>query len=420
MKEMLQDVLKDITPEDNPNIKKFIEIIKKKITAKGEIFIGGSYAKNTHIGNNYDCDLFIRFDKKYADKDISKILKEIIDSLKLKYEIIHGSRDYYAIDYEKVHFELIPVLKLDKPSEAKNIMDLSPLHVKWLKEKMLKHKKINEEIRLTKKLFKAAKIYGAESYIKGFSGHVLDILIINSNGMLNFLKTASKWPKTTDVKFKKIIIDPENYYKKKDVFFYMNKSKTEAPIIVIDPIIPDRNAAAAISNECYDNMIDLAKAFLKNPSKKFFEIEDITKEKLEKKYKNKKAIEITVTPLIGGTEVVGGKLLKALNYMAIRFEKQGFEIIFYDWQWDKANNCKFFFVPEAIKIPDKYLHKGPVLEMKDAVVAFKKANKGKYVTKNGIIFVEKKRIFTDAIKCANSIIKDKYVVERVKTAKIIN
>ena len=60
-----------------------------------------------------------------------------------KYERIHGSRDYFIVDFENLSFEIIPVLKIKNATEAKNITDISPLHVKWM------NNNLNEKLKVT-------------------------------------------------------------------------------------------------------------------------------------------------------------------------------------------------------------------------------------------------------------------------------
>ena len=58
-----------------------LEIKRKNISA--EVFVGGSFAKKTLIKKeNYDADVFVRFDKKYKRDELSLILENILKSVK--------------------------------------------------------------------------------------------------------------------------------------------------------------------------------------------------------------------------------------------------------------------------------------------------------------------------------------------------
>ena len=165
--------------------------LEKKLKAKkikAEVFIGGSLAKGTLIKKDkYDIDIFIRFDEKYRDKDISGLLESAIEKKARK---IHGSRDYYQIARGNTIIEIIPVIKIKKPEEAGNITDLSYFHVNYVKRNL--NEKMRKEVLLLKKFFKAAKVYGAESYINGFSGYGAECLIIVYKSFEKALKELLK------------------------------------------------------------------------------------------------------------------------------------------------------------------------------------------------------------------------------------
>ena len=238
---ILKSVKKRIRPGKAPlSIKKKLDMINqllKKNKIKAKAVLGGSFAKNTHLKDDYDIDIFVKFDYSYEKKEISNILDKVLSPLKA--ERVHGSRDYFQIK-NKLSYEIIPVLDVKDVSKARNITDMSPMHVDWVR------KNINgkeDEIRLAKLFCKANDIYGAESYIQGISGHVLDILVIYYGNFIKFLEAVTGWK---DGKKEKEVIDFYNFYKG-EAIRKMNRSKTLSPLIVVDPISPDRNAAAALS-----------------------------------------------------------------------------------------------------------------------------------------------------------------------------
>ena len=153
---------------------------KKKLGMKVEIMLGGSVAKGTFLKEKFDSDVFFRFSRSYQDEDLSDMLEMILQPFK-KNELvrIHGSRDYFQLVYKDVDFELVPVYKISDPKQAVNVTDASPLHVNWVKSQLVEKPELRDDIILAKMFCKAQGIYGAESYIKGFSGHVLDVLVIH-------------------------------------------------------------------------------------------------------------------------------------------------------------------------------------------------------------------------------------------------
>ena len=253
---IIQNALAEITPGKAEEacmkeVKQFLaelrqQLRKNRINAKP--FLGGSFAKNTWLKGDYDVDIFVAFARMHKNQNMSDLLASALK--KWKPARLHGSRDYFQIR-KSINYEIIPVLAIKKPSRARNVTDFSIKHVAWVNSKT---KKLKNDIRLLKKFCKAQRVYGAESYIRGFSGHVVDILVIYYGGFLKLLRKARAWtPKT--------VIDYNNSYKGKALLI-MNESKTEGPLVLVDPVQPERNAAAALSQENYDKFVKAAKAFL--------------------------------------------------------------------------------------------------------------------------------------------------------------
>ncbi|MBI2056814.1 nucleotidyltransferase domain-containing protein [Candidatus Pacearchaeota archaeon] len=263
--DILKEVLARVEPskEDLKKIKKSLSQFKEKVEKQikrhkldAVIFEGGSFAKKTMIKkDSYDIDIFIRFDEKYKKENISELTGKLFNEIK-NISIIHGSRDYFQIKSSQNFFiEVIPVIKVNNPKKAENITDLSYSHVKYINKK-IKNPKILDEIKIAKAFCYAAKTYGAESYINGFSGYSLELLIYYYKSFLNFIKAIARHNQG------KIIIDIEKYYKNKnDVLLDMNSSKLGSPIILIDPTYKQRNALAALSEETFKRFRQASKKF---------------------------------------------------------------------------------------------------------------------------------------------------------------
>jgi tRNA nucleotidyltransferase (CCA-adding enzyme) len=148
----------------------FINLLSEKgLSAQ----VGGSLAKGTLIRRDglQDIDIFVVFD--YSE-DISS-LGDVLNKIKLPGVLnpVHGSRDYFQVICEDVILEIIPVVKNKDPERAENVTDISLSHVKYVKSQIKNNPKFSEEIKLAKAFCQANRCYGADSYIKGFSGYSL-------------------------------------------------------------------------------------------------------------------------------------------------------------------------------------------------------------------------------------------------------
>jgi tRNA nucleotidyltransferase (CCA-adding enzyme) len=387
IKKILNEQITKIAPEKkelekiNKETKKFILDLKKKLKIyKADVFVGGSIAKKTLIKKDkYDVDIFVRFDKSYKDKEISEILNKLLNGKR-----IHGSRDYFQIEKEDAVFEIVPTIKISRPEQARNVTDLSYFHVKYVKNK-IKNKKLAREIMLAKAFCYANSCYGAESYIKGFSGYALELLIIHYGSFLKFLK------ETKDKE--KIIIDPEKHYKnKKDIMLEVNESKLQSPIIFVDPTYRQRNALAALSEETYRKFRETAKKFLENPDEGFFEKKDIETE-LKKRYKDLIIIETKTERQKG--DIGGSKLKRFHEYMIYRL-KRDFEIKKSEFEYiEEENTAKNYFV---LKQKKEIIIEGPPVNSKANMNSFKKKHKKTFAKKGRIYSREKSRNFSEFFK----------------------
>jgi len=410
--ELLKKVLKDIKPgkeeerEVKDKIDNFLIRVNKGLKdAKAEL--GGSGAKGTWLSHAHDADVFVGFNyQKYKDKSdkLSDILEKHLKKIFKKINRLHGSRDYFQIKEKGFTFEVVPILKISKAEDAKNITDVSPLHADWVK----KNKKYADDIRLTKQFCKAQGIYGAESYIKGFSGYICEILTVYYKGFMSLVKNASKWKE-------KVFIDIEKYYRnKKEILDHLNLSKIYSPLIIIDPVQKDRNAAAAVSHEKFNEFICVCKEFLAKPSKEFFEIKEISVDELKKRAGKDKLILLDAAALAGKEDVVGSKLLKAFEFIEKELVKKEFKIYEKGWKWDKAKKALFWLIVDPKLLSEYAVKQGPPVELKEYAANFKKQYKGKTFVKGGKIFAKVKRDYRDASKLVKDLIKNKYVKEKVK------
>lgn len=371
----------------------------KKLKIKADCFVGGSLAKGTIIKKGmYDLDIFARFEKQQKEKkgkngekqqeeNISELLERILKAARLKYEKIHGSRDYFTIregKNKRIFFEIVPVLKIRNPKEAENTTDLSFFHVSYIMKEAKKNPRLADEIMLAKAFCHARGCYGAESYIKGFSGYALELLICNYRGLLNFIRHAADSEG-------KIIIDKEKLYKnRQDILINLNEAKLQSPVVLVDPTFRERNASASLSAETFEKFKKSCAEFLKAPSKKFFEKQEISIDSLKKEAKRKKAQLIMLSCSTGrqAGDIAGSKLLKFFYFISGQIEKYS-EILRKEFAYNQGQDAQLYFI---IKMKKQRILSGPPLARKDNVKRFKEAHKNCFAKKGRAYAIEKSGI----------------------------
>ncbi|HLD15201.1 MAG TPA: nucleotidyltransferase domain-containing protein [Candidatus Nanoarchaeia archaeon] len=372
------------TKEEEGEISSAVKSVLSRIKVKDAMpILGGSGAKNTWLPGTHDIDIYVKFNyKKFKDKSelISEFLYKAIKS-KFKLTRLHGSRDYFQTKAGKFTVEIVPILDIKKADEAKNITDISQLHVDYVR----KYKKLSNEIRLAKLFCKVCEVYGAESFIQGFSGYVIELLVIHYGSFKNLIKNVVKWKAKTIIGSSK---DADN----------LNYSKTISPLILIDPVQKSRNAAAAISEEKYNKFIQTCKSYLKKPSNSFFVPKVFNLSEIKKKYN----LVLEITPEKGKLDVVGAALKKRFDFLAYTLEKNDFKILNKGWHWE--NKAYFYFKLASLTLPKEKEVIGPPLTIKPGVENFKKVHKKCYV-KSGKLCTKISRKYPSALSLAKSILR---------------
>jgi len=361
---LLNDVLKDISL----NSKELSEIKKKANEVVGffkkkgyDAKIGGSLAKNTLVKkDNQDVDIFVVL----QNGDISKV-EPVVKKHFSDVVVVHGSRDYLKIKSDNILFEIIPIVKFKKPEDAQNITDFSLIHVNYITKVIKKNKKLADEIKLAKAFCVAQKCYGAESYIGGFSGYALEVLVCHYGGFVNFLKKIRKDK----------IIDPMKYFKNKDeIMRELNESKLVSPIVLIDPTYKYRNVCAGLTQETLDLFLDSVDKFLKKPSVDFFVHKEFSVSEFLETAKKEDLIVYKINFNTNRQEgdVAGTKMKKMLRFLIKNLEKKEQKVVYSDFVYSGGQDATGYL---AIKIKELIDIKGPSVKLKDAVDKFKKVRK---------------------------------------------
>ena len=382
-------------------------LTKKKINAHA--IIGGSVAKNTYL-NCFDCDIFVLFDHhEYKEKAISAILENAIKN-EFSLQKIRGSRDYYRFKYKEIDYEVIPVLKITKAEDAHNVTDMSPLHIQWVQRNA---KGLQDDIRLAKLFCKANNVYGAESYINGFSGYMIEVLVVHYKGFLPLLTKAATWKP-------KVIIDTDEAYKGNDILKKMNSAKIQGPLLLIDPVDPKRNIASALGEEKFAQFMFQAKRFIEKPGENFFAIKTITIAELKKQAKeyNTELIMLKITSKEYNRDIAGCKILKCVEHIRKEIELHEFRILDADWHFFEEYALMWIFAHKQTLSKVQKKSGPPVYAASQDIEKFIHKHKKVQVENARLVGVDKRKYQTMQQLIA-ALTKDPWIKEKVHTIRIL-
>jgi tRNA nucleotidyltransferase (CCA-adding enzyme) len=246
--------------------------------------------------------------------------------------------------------------------------------------------------------------------LNGFSGYVVEILVIYYGSFLDLLKQSLLWKEGT-------VIDPSNHHNKGQATFNLNRSKLNSPLIIIDPVDKNRNASAALSLEKFNHLKDAARKYLKSPHETFFRKEPFDYFSLAEKAKKGKLhlLFLEVKPLSGKDDVVGAKLLKAHHFIEQKLSRYQLKESGWEWVMDSKNNsARFYYLLSLDCLPSEEIRQGPPLDLAEFAADFRRKNKDTFV-KDGRLFARIRNQNTLLKDYTSNLIAEPYLKERIKS-----
>ncbi|MBA7520973.1 hypothetical protein ES705_13073 [subsurface metagenome] len=400
IKRICKEVIARIRPdeEEKRQVKAVADLIIAKINKKAlEMGIEahaisvGSTARNTWISGEADIDIFIMFPAEMSEEDLKEKGLALAKSISDRYEERYASHPYihaYFYDAEgrtEHEADLVPCFSVKDASLLKSAVDRTPFHNEYVTKRI---PGLEEEVLLVKQFLKSAGIYGSEQRRKGFSGYLCELLVLRYSSFAELLRNASEWQYG-----ERIEIEGGGKYKGEDA------------LIVIDPVDPNRNVAAAVSPDSFCRLIDAARDFLACPDASFFAME---KKKEMSRAEFVKCVEERGTEfvmvLFEAPDVVEDilfpQLRKAEASVTNLIERNGFTVYRSDVS---VEGDKAFLMFELLvwNLPQVKKHVGPPVTSKYHSEQFKSKYKPFSFRKrieNGRYVVEVARKYTDAVE----------------------
>ncbi len=277
------DEMKSIKAASSKLMKKAGEIIIEMGMDEVMPMLAGSVAKGT-MTRNPDLDLFLLFPpetpEKLLEKKGLKIGRKLLDSPERKYT----QHPYLTGHFMGMRCDVVPCLHLPKGHKVVTAVDRTPHHTAYINSRV--SGTLLEEIIMLKSFFKGIGVYGAEDTVQGFSGYLVEILVLYFGGFsktveyLSGLKLEGSAPGGCEE-----IMGPVSRQGALDIVLFDTPELVDEPpgsrddyarsfgkdaLIVIDPVDPSRNVASPISRETLDYTVRASRSLITTPSRYFF------------------------------------------------------------------------------------------------------------------------------------------------------
>ncbi len=344
------------TPEEDARLEAMVQdllaAVRRVLGAQGwdaKPFVSGSVAKGTHL-TGADVDLFVAFPPDLPREDLEKrglALGEILE----KGVHLYAEHPYTRGLYRGVQVEIVPCYHITDASQRMSAVDRTPLHVDYV----LGHLEGGQadQIRLLKAWSEGIGLYGAEAKIRGFSGYLCELLVLKYGSFRGVLESSLNWRRGEAIELDR----PAG-------------RKFEEPLVLIDPVDPNRNVASAVSVEQMASFVHAAREYLRQPRPSYFFPKPLNTLPLPKlralaKRRGGHLLAVSVHAPAVTEDVLYPQLRKAHRALVDLLEREGFAV--HDARFDVAGTEAVFLFEFAIaSLPRVERHEGPPVWVKNS------------------------------------------------------
>ncbi len=380
LQKILADVKRRIVP--TPQERQFMTRLSQRLKGEleeilaaraieADVSIQGSVARDTWLHEEHDLDIFARFPEKvdrgeWTEKFLPAVRKGFKRYRKVERYAEHPYLELW-VDHD-VRVNIVPCYAVDK-GRWKSATDRSPYHTEYMQTHLAPE--LRDEARMLKKFMKGIRVYGAEIRIGGFSGMLVETLTLKFRSFVETLKQASQWKGF-------VFIDIENG----------SPRKFESGFVVVDPVDPDRNLAAAVRPDKMWSFVAAAREFLMRPRFAFFyppNPKPRTKNEFVRKLKGPRHDIVVVRfphPRLV-LDVLWGQLFSLERVLVRLAERSGFGVIRWEvWSSEDSLSAIMMEVDSAVLSPVQF-HAGPPVSRAEESDAFLARHLGARTTVTG-------------------------------------
>lgn len=325
--------------------RQILDRIHEDGTAEGMMV--GSIARHTWVRGDRDLDIFMLFDPGLSREELEAqglaLARRIAAAFTKDFHEKYAEHPYINATIGDVDVDLVPCYRVESAARIQSAVDRTPFHTRYITDKI---NGLIDDVLLLKRFSKAGGIYGSDQMTEGFSGYLCELLVLHYGGFTPLLKAAAEWKPQT-------VIDVEGHGAK----------EFEEPLVMIDPVDPRRNVAAAVSLDRMAEFVELARGYLDAPSAAFFEIPQespITQTELgdllAQRGTSLYAVTFATPPYI--EEIVVPQLKRSTTGIAEYLERNGFPVHHAHYRMGKEE-CMILVELLVAELPAIKSHAGP-------------------------------------------------------------
>lgn len=215
--------------------------------------VAGSAARGTFLQDRLDIDLFLLFPTDLSRERLREEGLALGRAVLSQPETRYAEHPYLRGQFEGFTVDAVPGFAISDPSHPLSPVDRTPFHQEYLAAR--ETPELVRQVRLAKQFFRSLGVYGSEARTEGFSGYLVELLVIRFGSLRQLLLAARDW--RVPARLAEPGKEPP-------------RLPPEVALVLADPVDPNRNVASALSRRNLGLFILASGAYLHRPSARFF------------------------------------------------------------------------------------------------------------------------------------------------------
>ena len=318
-----------------------VQAVMDDLGLPGRASVQGSVAKGTWLAGSTDLDLFMLLDPALDEAALKQAAQDVGS------RVLEGARKMYAQHpyligaFEGLDVDLVPAYAVAAAGARMSAVDRTPFHTAWVRE----HLDDAGAVRLAKQWCKGVGVYGADTATGGFSGYLVEVLVVLHRGFEGFIDWLA-----ADARPRRLAHGDDEV------------DDDVSPLVVVDPVDAARNCAAAVHAGTLAAAIEAARAYRNGPDERFFfprPAQGAPAARLKAALADQGAVWLGVqmTPKTDRLDIVLPQFQRAGRMLTEALERDGFPVRRH--RVDQVDGVSMQWVIDDVHKPATRIHRGP-------------------------------------------------------------